>query len=280
MIKTKELDNPALLGTAKISTLLAHYSFPAIVTMITASLYNIVDSIFIGHGVGPMALSGLAVSFPLMNVSAAFGSMVGVGAAALMSIKLGPKDMASAEKILGNMVILNVFVGVLVMAIGLIWLKPILILFGAGEENLPYAYDYMLVIILGNIFTHLYYGMNNALRTTGYPRAVMTVTIITIITNCILDALFIFVFKMGVFGAALATVIAQVVGLSISTSILRRPDAFVRLKRGIFSYKPRIAKEILTIGLPSFLLNLCACLAAIFLNNALKNISGDLSVGA
>ncbi|MDL2227620.1 MATE family efflux transporter [Odoribacter sp. OttesenSCG-928-L07] len=276
----EDLSNPLSLGTAKVSKLLMHYALPAIIAMITSSLYNIVDSIFIGHGVGAMAISGLAISFPLMNISAALGSMIGVGAASLMSIKMGQKDFASAEKILGNTVILNIFIGILQLIFFLIWLKPILILFGAGEETLPYAYDYMKVLVIGNVITHLYFGLIALLRSSGYPRMAMNVPIITIIFNCIMDALFIFVFKMGIFGAALATILAQVLGLSISVYHFSKKSSFVHFKKGIFKFEPRLSKEIIVIGTAPFLLNLCSSVVVIFINNSLKKIGGDISIGA
>ncbi|MDR2084758.1 MAG: MATE family efflux transporter [Bacteroidales bacterium] len=276
----EDLSNPLSLGTAKVSRLLAYYAFPAIIAMITSSLYNIVDSIFIGHGVGAMAISGLAVSFPLMNISAALGSMVGVGAASLMSIKMGQKDFASADKILGNTVILNIAIGIVQLVVFLVWLKPVLILFGAGEETLPYAYDYMKVLVIGNVVTHLYFGLIALLRSSGYPRMAMNVPIITIIFNCVMDALFIFVFKMGIFGAALATILAQVLGLAISLYHFSQKKSFVHFKKGIFKFEPRLSKEIIVIGTAPFLVNLCASLVVIFINNALKRIGGDISIGA
>ena len=276
----ENLNTPLALGTAKVSRLLAYYAFPSIIAMITASLYNIVDSIFIGHGVGAMAISGLAVSFPLMNISAALGTLVGVGASSLMSIKMGQKDYKTADKILGNTIILNIIVGTLQLIFFLIWLKPILILFGAGEETLPYAYDYMVVLVVGNIITHLYYGLLALLRSSGYPRLAMIIPIITIVLNAILDAVFIFVFKMGIFGAAFATVLAQVVGLAILTRHFMSKKSFVHFKKGIFKLDLRLAKEIVAIGTAPFLLNLCSCLVVVFINNALKDIGGDISVGA
>ena len=210
-----DLGNPLSLGTAKISKLLAYYALPSVITMITSSIYNIVDSIFIGHGVGAMAISGLAVTFPLMNLMTAFGTLVGVGAAALTSIKIGQKDYNTAVKLLSNLVILNISLGLVVMVIGLAFLKPILTLFGASETLLPYAYDYMRYILYGNIITHLYFGLNSLLRSSGYPRLAMIIPLITIVLNCILDALFIFVFHLGIKGAAIATVIAMISPLTL-----------------------------------------------------------------
>ena len=275
-----DLGNPLSLGTAKISKLLAYYALPSVITMITSSIYNIVDSIFIGHGVGAMAISGLAVTFPLMNLMTAFGTLVGVGAAALTSIKIGQKDYNTAVKLLSNLVILNISLGLVVMVIGLAFLKPILTLFGASETLLPYAYDYMRYILYGNIITHLYFGLNSLLRSSGYPRLAMIIPLITIVLNCILDALFIFVFHLGIKGAAIATVIAQVFGLVIELIHFFNPKSFIHFKKDLFRFDMRLAGESISIGLAPFLVNAVSCIVVIFINKSLKSIGGDISIGA
>ena len=204
---------PTELGTEKISKLLRQYAVPAIIAMTASSLYNMCDSIFIGQGVGPLALSGLAVTFPIMNLSAAFGAMVGVGSSTMISIKLGQKDYATAERVLGNLVSLNVIIGIVVGVLGLLFIDPLLLFFGASENTLQYAHDYMFIILLGNVVTHLYLGLNSALRSTGHPHVAMSATIATVVINAILDPLFIFTFGMGIKGAAIATVLAQIVAL-------------------------------------------------------------------
>ena len=150
----------AELGTERIGKLLMQYAIPAIIAMTASSLYNMVDSIFIGHGVGPLAISGLAITFPLMNLAAAFGSLVGVGASTLISVKLGQKDYTTAQQILS----LNLIIGVLFTIVCLLFLDPILYFFGASEATLPYAKDYMVTILLGNVITHMYLGLNSVLR--------------------------------------------------------------------------------------------------------------------
>ena len=170
---------PLELGKQKISRLLKQYALPAIIAQIAASLYNMVDSIFIGQGVGPLAISGLAVTFPLMNLSTAFGTLVGAGAATMLSVLLGQKNYAAANKVLGNVISLNVIIGFAFMLIALIFIDPILYFFGASGNTLPYAKEYMKVILYGNIITHLYFGLNAAMRSTGNPRKAMALTIFT-----------------------------------------------------------------------------------------------------
>ena len=192
------------LGTKPVGGLLLQYALPAIIAMTASSLYNMVDSIFIGQGVGALAISGLAVTFPFMNLSAAFGAGVGVGASSYLSVKLGQKDYSSAQRILGNNITLNIIVGLLFMAVSLVFLDPILYFFGASEQTIPYAREYMIVILLGNVITHLYFGTNAVLRAASKPREAMYITIFTVVLNSILDPLFIYTFDMGISGAAYA----------------------------------------------------------------------------
>ena len=204
---------PISLGTERVSILLRQYAIPAIIAQTATSLYNMIDSIFIGHGVGPLALSGLAVTFPLMNLSTAFGTLVGVGSATMISMRLGQKDYNNAQNILGNAVILNIIISILFAAISFIFLDPILYFFGASEDTLPYARDYMGVLLLGNVITHLYFGLNNILRASGHPKKAMGATIMTVVINTILDPIFIFWFGWGIKGAAIATVLGQLLAL-------------------------------------------------------------------
>ena len=160
---------PTALGTEKIGKLLMQYAIPAIIAMTASSLYNMVDSIFIGHGVGAMAISGLALTFPLMNLAAAFGSLVGVGAATLISVKLGQKDYDTAQRVLGNVFVLNLIIGISFTLVVLPFLDPILYFFGGSDETVKYAREFMQVILLGNVVTHLYLGLNAVLRASGHP---------------------------------------------------------------------------------------------------------------
>ena len=199
-------NSPLVLGTERISKLLTQYAIPAIIAMTASSLYNMADSIFIGHGVGPLAISGLALTFPLMNLAAAFGSLVGVGASTLVSVKLGQKDYEGANKVLGNVLVLNVVLGLAFTLVFMLLLDPILYFFGASEATIGYAREYMTVILLGNVVTHMYLGLNSVLRASGHPRKSMYATINTVVINTILDPLFIFGFGWGIRGAAIAKI--------------------------------------------------------------------------
>ena len=271
---------PLELGTEKISKLLKQYALPAIIAQIAASLYNMVDSIFIGQGVGPLAISGLAVTFPLMNLSTAFGTLVGVGASTMLSVLLGQRNYAAANKVLGNVVSLNCIIGVIFMAIALIFLDPILYFFGASENTLPYAKEYMKVILYGNIITHLYFGLNSAMRSTGNPRKAMALTIFTVLFNAILDPIFIFVLDMGIAGAAWATVIAQTAAFIIILNHFTNKKREVHFEKGIFRLDLRVAKDSLAIGFGPFLMNAAACLVSLFINQQFRKYSGDLGIGA
>ena len=278
---TNVRDNtPLVLGTEKIGKLLMQYAIPAIIAMTASSLYNMVDSIFIGHGVGPLAIAGLAITFPLMNLAAAFGSLVGVGASTLVAIKLGQKDKESATQVLGNVVLLNAIIGLIFMTVALICLDPILLFFGASPDTLPYAREYMEVILAGNLITHIYMGLNEVLRASGYPQKAMIATLMAVIVNCVLDALFIFVFEWGIRGAALATIAAQAISLGWELYHFSSKKSFLHFQRGIFGLKRHIVGGMLAIGLSPFLMNLCACFVVILINKSLKAHGGDLAIGA
>ena len=271
---------PLELGTEKIGSLLMKYAGPAIIAMTASSLYNMIDSIFIGHGVGPLAISGLAVTFPLMNLSAAFGTLVGVGASTIMSVLLGQKNYEVANKVLGNVVVLNTVIGLIFMGVALMFLNPILYFFGASENTIVYAREYMQVILLGNVVTHLYLGLNNLVRASGNPKMAMVLTILTVILNVIFAPIFIFALNMGIRGAALATVIAQMVALVIILFYFSDSRKLLHFRKGIFRMDIRIAKDSLSIGLAPFLMNSAACLVTLFINQQLKSYSGDLAIGA
>lgn len=266
------------LGTASIRSLLLKYAMPGIIAMTAMSLYNMVDSIFIGHGVGAMALSGLTVAKPFMDICAAFGTLVGVGASSLVAIKLGEKDYRSANDVLANVVILNVLLGGLIMVVGLFWLDPILYAFGASETTIVYAREYMEIILLGNILTHIYYGLNSMLRSIGHPRISMYATILAVALNVILDPIFIFVLDMGVRGAALATIISQLVSVIIELIFFLNPKEIIYFHRGIWRLKRDITMRALGIGLAPFLMHMAACFVVIVLNNQLKRYGGDMAI--
>lgn len=271
---------PTELGTEKISKLLRQYAVPAIIAMTASSLYNMIDSIFIGHGVGAMAISGFAITFPFMNIAAAFGSLVGVGAGTLISVRLGQKDYATAQRVLGNVFILNLVIGILFTVVSLIFLDPILYFFGASENTIFYAREYMVIILLGNVITHLYLGLNSVLRSSGHPQKAMMLTIATVVINTILDAVFIFGFGWGIRGAAIATVLGQLIALAWQFKIFSDKNELIYLHKGIFKPVFRIIKDMLSIGLAPFLMNVASCVIVILINNGLKTYSGDLAIGA
>jgi len=237
-----------------------------------------VDSIFIGHGVGAMALSGLTVAKPFMDICAAFGTLVGVGASSLVAIKLGEKDYRSANDVLANVILLNVLLGALVMAVGLYWLDPILYAFGASDVTIAYAREYMEIILWGNILTHIYYGLNSMLRSIGHPKIAMYATIVAVVTNIILDPIFIFVLDMGVRGAALATMISQLVSVIIELVIFLNPKEVIYFHRGIWRLKRDITMRALGIGTAPFLMHMASCFVVIVLNNQLKRYGGDMAI--
>ncbi len=271
---------PTALGTENIGKLLMQYAVPAIIAMTASSLYNMVDSIFIGHGVGTMAISGLALTFPLMNLAAAFGSLVGVGAATLISVKLGQKDYDTAQRVLGNVFVLNILLGVAFTVIVMAFLDPILYFFGGSDETVGYARDYMYIILLGNTITHLYLGLNAVLRSSGHPQKAMYATIATVIINTILDPVFIYGFGWGIRGAAIATIVAQIISLMWQLWIFSSKEELLHFHRGIFRLKRKIVFDSLAIGMSPFLMNMAACFIVILINQGLKKYGGDLAIGA
>lgn len=271
---------PTELGTEKVSVLLRKYAVPAIIAMTASSLYNIVDSIFIGQGVGPYAISGFAITFPFMNLAAAFGSLIGVGASTLSSVLLGQRDYDNARKVLGNVVVLNFIIGGLFTILSLAFLDPILYFFGASDNTITYAKEYMVIILAGNIVTHMYLGLNALLRSSGHPKQAMSATMLTVVLNCILDPIFIFVFDMGIAGAAWATVLSQMVALIWLLRIFSNKEELIHFQRGIFRLQKKIVMDSLAIGLAPFLMNSVSCFVVIFINRQLLKYGGDLSVGA
>ncbi|MBO4454157.1 MAG: MATE family efflux transporter [Paludibacteraceae bacterium] len=268
------------LGTAPVHRLLWKYAMPAIIAMTATSLYNIVDSIYIGHGCGALALGALTVAKPFMDICAAFGSLVGVGASSLLAIYLGEKDYDRANRVLGNVIVMNVILSTVVMIFGLIWLDPILMAFGASEDTLGLAHDYMEIILYGNILTHIYFGLNAMLRSAGHPRFSMTATIVAVGINIILDPIFIFGLHMGVRGAALATVISQAVAVVWQMTRFMNRNELIRFHRGIWRLNRHITFRALAIGLSPFLYNIAHCFVVIIINNQLKNFGGDLAIAS
>ena len=268
------------LGTQPVGKLLWQYALPGVIAMTASSLYNMVDSIFIGHGVGSMALAALGISFPLMNIGAAFGAAVGVGGSTLMSLRLGQRQYDKANNVLGNMVALNIITGLLVGILSIIFLDPILRFFGASDQTLPHAHEYMFILLLGNVITHLYLGLNAALRSASKPRAAMIATIVTVVLNTILDPIFIWPLHMGIKGAAIATVIAQAIVLCWQLWQFSRQRELLHLEWRFLKPAKAIVKDIVGIGISPFAMQITGCVVAIFMNNALMANGGDLAVGA
>lgn len=271
---------PTELGTERIPKLLKQYAVPAIIAMTAASLYNMVDAIFIGHGVGPYAISGLALTFPFMNLAAAFGTLVGVGASTMASMLLGQKNYDMAKKVLGNVVVLNFLIGLAFTIVALVFLDPILYFFGASENTISYAREYMQIILAGNVVTHIYFGLNSLMRSVGHPKKAMAATIMTVLLNAALDPLFIFSFDMGIRGAAVATILAQIVALVLVAVWFCDKRELIHFEKGIFRLDHRIVKDSIVIGLAPFLMNFVACFVVIIINMRLKTYGGDLAIGA
>ena len=268
------------LGQKPVGQLLWQYALPAIVAMTASSLYNIIDRAMIGQVVGPEAIAGLGITFPFMNLSGAFGAAVGVGASTCISVKLGQKDYQTAEHLLGNTVTLNLIIGLAFMVVCLIFLDPILRFFGASDVTLPYAREFMTVILLGNMITHMYFGMNAVLRAAGKPRHAMYSVLFTVGMNILLVIAFVWWFRWGIKGAALATVTSQTLALCWQMWVFSNPKELLHLKRGIYRLKTDLVRNIISIGISPFLMNVTSCVIVIFMNNQFVHYGGDMAVGA
>lgn len=269
-----------VLGEKPVGRLLFQYAMPAIVAMAASSVYNIIDGIFIGQGVGPAAIMGLALTMPVMSLTGAFGAMVGVGGSTLMSVRLGQRDYEAAKKILGNVLVMNVVMGLSLQVALQLALTPVLRFFGASDVTLGPAYDFMTVILAGNVVTHLYLGLNALLRSTNRPEKAMRATFGTVLVNCALAPLFIFVFGWGIRGAAAATVMAQLVMLAWQVRLFSRKGDMIHIERKYLRLDWKIVRQSLAIGLSPFLINLCACLVTILMTRSLSDYGGDYAVGA
>lgn len=268
------------LGTRPIGSLLLEYAIPAMVAMVASSLYNIIDRAFIGQMVGPDAIAGLGITFPFMNLSSAFGAAVGVGASTSISVKLGQKDYDTAQKLLGNTVTLNLIIGFIFAAICLIFINPILRFFGASDQTLPYAREFMQIILLGNMITHMYFGMNAVLRAASKPRMAMYATLFTVVMNILLDVVFIWWWHWGIKGAAFATILSQTLAMFWQMWLLSNKKELLHLQRGIYKLRSKLVKMIISIGISPFLMNLCSCTVVIFMNNQFVRYGGDMAVAA
>ncbi len=276
-------ESPAVLGTKPIGRLLLQYSVPAIIASTVTSLYNIIDSIFIGQGVGAMAITGLAITFPMMNLVIAFATLIAVGGATISSIFLGQKDERKATNVLHNVVLLSLIHSLVFGGISLLFLDQILTLFGATPETLPYAHDFMFVVLLGTPIAYVFISLNNVMRATGYPTKAMISALLSVVVNVILAPIFIFVFEWGIKGAAWATVCGQSAAFVWVVSHFLSKKSFVRFSRSARWFVPSLVSRIYAIGLSPFLINACACVVVVFINKSLLEYGGadgNMAVGA
>ena len=276
MRPTREIE----LETKKISKLVWNYALPAIVGTMVNATYNIIDRVFIGQGVGALAISGLAVTFPVMNLTAALGMLDGAGASSRISINLGKKDPERAEKILGNSFLLTIVLNLIFITLLMIFLEPILMAFGASEETYPYARDYLQIILPGNIFVTMTYSFNSMMRASGYPQKAMYTMLIGAFLNIILDPIFIFVFGMGIAGVAWATIISMFIGMLFVMYHFTRKTTTLRLRKKNIRFEKDILVAIISIGLSPFFMQVAASGVAVLMNTSLKNYGGDLAIGA
>ena len=273
-------DNLLELEQESIGKLLWKYSIPAVIGTLVIATYNIIDRIFIGQGVGPEAIAGLAVTFPLMNISAALGMLIGVGAAARISIALGEKRKRLAETILGNSLVMILIIGILYTTLFLCNLEWILRLFGASDATLPYAYEYTLYYSPGFLIANLTYSFNNCMGASGYPKKAMVTMIIGAVINTILDPIFIFWLDMGVMGAAIATDISMFVSMTFVFVHFMNRKSNLHFVRGTYKLQWKLIMAMISIGTAPFVINIAGSFINAFLNNILVHQGGDNAVGA
>ncbi|MCM1067110.1 MAG: MATE family efflux transporter [Muribaculaceae bacterium] len=274
---------PNVLGTLPIGKLLLQYSLPAIIASLATSLYNIIDSIFIGRGVGAMAITGLAITFPLMNLVVAFCVLVAVGGATISSIFLGQKAPGKASQVVGNVLVFCLIHALVIMSFGIIFLDDILYFFGATDETLSYAHEFMLIILLGTPVSYVFLGLNNLMRATGYPRKAMVSALLSVAVNVVVAPVLIFGLDWGIRGAAAATMCGQASAFVWVLYHFCSKKSYIRFTRAGFRLSWSLMRKVYAIGLSPFLMNCCACLVVVFINKALLDSAGadgNLAVGA
>jgi len=269
-----------ILVTKSPGRLLWEYSLPAVTGMLVMALYNIVDRIFVGQVVGPQAIAGLTVTFPVMNISTALGVLIGVGAAARISIFLGRKEFDMAERVLGNALVMTILIGVTYIGAFSYFLEHLLRAFGASDTTLPYAYEFMSWQLPGLLFSNLTYSLNNIIRSSGYPRIAMYTMLLGAFINVILDPIFIYQLDMGIRGAAIATDIAMFISMVFVMRHFFRKDVTVRFRKGIYGFNWHIVWGMVTIGAAPSIVNVAGCVINIIINNALLRMGGDNAVAA
>ena len=268
------------LGTKPVGRLLWEFAAPSIVAMSASSIYNICDSILIGQHSGPLAIAGMAITFPVMNVLTAFCIMASVGGSALTSIQMGKKDQTEAQHIFGNVLFLNFLFSALLSFFGILFIDEILTAFGASEATLPYARQYISIILMGVVITHVFQSLLGQLRSTGFPRSAMRAQLVAVFLNIVLDVLFIFGLNMGIRGAAIATVTAQLGALLSIAPQFFDSSRFVHISRQSLCIRFRYIREILSIGIAPFLSNVSGFVIVMIVNLTLVRYGGDLYVGA
>lgn len=274
MTQSKELANES------IGKLLLKFSIPAVIGMLVNALYSVVDRIFVGRGVGSMALSGVAITFPISNIIMAVGMLVGIGAAAVVSIKLGQNKTKQAEKIIGNAFVLSIILSIAISILGIIFLNPILKLLGASAETMPYAKQFGTIILIGAVLQNAGFGLNPLIRSEGDPKTAMTTMLIGAVLNFIINPILIFGFKLGVVGSALATVISQAVCSVWIYSYFTRGKSILKLRKEYMKLEKWIVREIVAIGMSPFAMQVAASLVTIMFNTSLAKYGGDLAIGA
>lgn len=268
------------LEVLPVAKLLWNYSVPAIIATVSISLYNLIDRAFIGQGVGPYAISGLALTLPVITLLQAFGTLIGVGASSRISIVLGMKDKIWAEKILGNSLVLTFIFAAVVSGFCLLFLDELLLAFGGSAKTIPFAKEYLQILLPGSIFSNIYFSFTSIIRATGYPQKSMRIILIGVVLNIILDPIFIFIFHMGIRGAAIATVISMIVASVFAIKHFVDKSSLIRFKRHGFALKRKILINVTTIGMSPFIMNFVAAFIAITLNKFLVDYGGDLAIGA
>lgn len=274
------MQNITELAHKPIGRLLWQYSAPAVVGMLVMSIYNVIDRIYIGRGVGPEAISGLAITFPVMNLSTAMGVLIGAGASARTSIMLGASDNAGADRVLGNSLVLSLVIATTYTLLFGVFLDDILIAFGASAVTLPYARDFMMWILPGLVVTNLCFSFNNIMRASGYPVKAMVTMILGAVLNVALAPLFIFVFDLGIKGAAMATDISMLISAAFVMWHFVQKRSVVHFHRGIYRLDRRIVWGIVSIGAAPSVVNAAACFINMTVNTSLVRYGGDLDVGA
>ncbi|MEL7565926.1 MAG: MATE family efflux transporter [Dehalobacterium sp.] len=274
------MDHSKQLGEDNILQLLLKFSIPAIVGMLVQALYNVVDRIFIGQGVGSLGIAGVTIGFPIMIVMMAFGMLVGIGTTSLISLRLGEQKKDEAELIMANGMVLLIVISLALSLLGLVFLNPLLKLFGASSDVLPYAGEYLSIILLGGLFQGIGFGMNNFIRAEGNPRMAMMTMLIGAILNIILDPIFIFTFDWGIRGAALATIISQGISSAWVLYYFLGGKSLLKIRVHYFSLQASVVGQIFLIGSAPFAMQLAASILNAILNKSLVVYGGDVAVSA